>query len=232
MASPQKENGYTAIANELMDALCRTRIAGEERQILDCILRKTYGWNKCEDAISISQFSLMTGIKDTHVIRAINGLLSKKVISVTENGNHKVKVYKFVKDYHLWQPLPKKVTFPKKVTGVPQNGNSEFPKMGDTKENTKTTTKTNNTPSADFLAFWNYYPKKSGKKLTEEYFNKMKNRPDINVLLTALNEQIKWREEANGDFRPQWKDPIRWLKGNCWEDEITFTEEPKQAWEK
>ena len=134
MANPQKENGYTAIANEIMDALCKIRIPGEERQILDCILRKTYGWHKCEDAISLSQFSLMTGIKNTHVIRAINGLLSKKVISITENGNCKAKVYKFIKDYHVWRPLPKKVTFPKKVIGVPKKGNFEFPKKGDTKE--------------------------------------------------------------------------------------------------
>lgn len=40
MAEPQKENGYTPIANEIMDALCRIRIPGEERQVLDCISGK------------------------------------------------------------------------------------------------------------------------------------------------------------------------------------------------
>ena len=63
MAEPQKENGYTPIANEIMDALCRIRIPGEERQVLDCIFRKTYGWNKCEDSISLTQFMEMTGLK-------------------------------------------------------------------------------------------------------------------------------------------------------------------------
>jgi len=62
---PQKENGYTPIANEIMDALCSHRISGEERQLLDCIIRKTYGWNKKVDEISLSQFMKMTGMYKT-----------------------------------------------------------------------------------------------------------------------------------------------------------------------
>jgi len=82
MANPQKEDGFTAIANEIMDALAHIRIPGEERQILDVILRKTYGFQKCEDYISLSQFMSMTGIKKPNVIRAIRGLTSKKMIIV------------------------------------------------------------------------------------------------------------------------------------------------------
>lgn len=70
-----------------MDALCRIRIPGEEMQVLNVILRKTYGWNKCEDAISLSQFVEMTMIKKPNVVRAIQGLLSKKIISVIEKDN-------------------------------------------------------------------------------------------------------------------------------------------------
>ena len=45
MASPQTENGYVKIATELHDALCKTRISGEARQMLDVIIRKTYGYD-------------------------------------------------------------------------------------------------------------------------------------------------------------------------------------------
>ena len=143
MSSPQLENGYIKIANDIYDAFCRTRISGEERQILDCILRKTYGWNKCEDAISISQFADMTGIQKPHIIRAIKGLLAKNIISVAnignsiaKNGNDKIKVYKFIKDYTIWRPLPKKATLPKMVMGVAKNGNPSLPKMVTTKDTT------------------------------------------------------------------------------------------------
>lgn len=46
MANPQCENGFTKIANELMEALAKIRIPGEARQVLDVIFRQTYGWNK------------------------------------------------------------------------------------------------------------------------------------------------------------------------------------------
>lgn len=135
MASPQIEEGYIKIANEIMDALCRIRIPGEEMQILNAILRKTYGWQKCEDAIALSQFVEMTGMNKPHIIQSIKGLLLKKVITVTEKGNSFAKVYKFNKDYDKWKPLPKKVTLPKTVKSVTENSNASLPKTVPTKDN-------------------------------------------------------------------------------------------------
>ena len=68
MRSPQLENGHTRLANEIMEALCRFRIPGVERQVLDAIIRKTYGWHKKKDAISLSQFVEMTGVTKAHEI--------------------------------------------------------------------------------------------------------------------------------------------------------------------
>lgn len=134
MASPQKEDGYMAIALEIQDALCRIRIPGEETQILNTILRKTYGWKKTEDAISLSQFAQATGMNKPHIIQAIKGLLLKKVIIVTENSKGPVKVYGFNKDYEQWAPLPKKVKLPKTVKSVTENSNPSLPKTVPTKE--------------------------------------------------------------------------------------------------
>ncbi len=80
MANPQKENGYTPIANEIMEALARTRIPGEARQVLDVIIRKTYGFNKPDDLISLSQFVKSTGLKRPNVVRAIQKLLQMNII--------------------------------------------------------------------------------------------------------------------------------------------------------
>ena len=91
MASPQKENGYTAISNELLDALSRIRIPGESRQVLDVIIRKTYGFNKKYDCISNSQFVKYTGIKKQHVSRAVAKLKNMNIIYVkSEIGSDKV----------------------------------------------------------------------------------------------------------------------------------------------
>ena len=67
MANPQKEEGYTAIANEIMDALCRIRDTWRERNAssyINVILRKTYGWKnkpkkKCEDTIAFITLSFV-----------------------------------------------------------------------------------------------------------------------------------------------------------------------------
>lgn len=139
MASPQIEEGFTKIANEIMDALCHIRIPGEERQVLDCILRKTYGWNKCEDAIALSQFMEMTGLKKPTVCRAINRLLSKKIIIIIEKDNEPAKLYKFIKDYHQWKPLSKKITLSKKIIGVIKKDNKSLSLLSTTKDTTKDT---------------------------------------------------------------------------------------------
>jgi phage replication O-like protein O len=233
MANPQKENGFTAISNEIMDALCHIRIPGEERQILDCILRKTYGWNKCEDAIALSQFVEMTGIVKPHVIRAINGLLSKKVITVTEKGNDVAKVYKFNKDFHQWYSLPKKVTLPKKVISVTKEGNPSLPKKGTTKTTTTKDTITKTIYTHEFLSFWELYPKKSGsKKAAFDNWKKLNGQlPPIEKILEAIRKQIDWRENArDGDFRPEWKDPERWIKAKMWEVELEESEGNIAAW--
>jgi phage replication O-like protein O len=102
IASPQKENGFTPIANEIMDALCRTRIPGEERQVLDAILRKTYGWSKCEDKISMGQIAELTGMKRPNVARALKGLLSKQIALVIKSDNRGINTLKFNKNYEQW----------------------------------------------------------------------------------------------------------------------------------
>lgn len=81
MASPQIENGFLKIANDIWDALARIRISGEEWQILNVVIRKTYGFNKKEDRISLSQFALSTGLKKPNIIRARQKLLSKMIMN-------------------------------------------------------------------------------------------------------------------------------------------------------
>lgn len=103
---PKLENGYVRIASELLDAFCRIRIPGQQMQCLLFIIRKTYGFNKKEDFISLGQFSRVTGINRPHVVRALNGLLKKNVI--TKNGNSSVVKYGVNKNYRDWEPLPKK----------------------------------------------------------------------------------------------------------------------------
>ena len=145
-----------------MDALCRIRIPGEEMQVLNVILRKTYGWNKTEDAISLSQFVEMTMIKKPNVVRAIQGLLSKKIISVIEKDNAPAKVYKINKDFDQWHPLSKKITLSKKIISVIEKDNPSLSKKIPTK--TTTTKDTITKAIAQEINFPDWLPQNTFKE--------------------------------------------------------------------
>jgi phage replication O-like protein O len=116
VANPQSEEGHLRIANEVWDSLVSIRIPGEARQVLDFIIRKTWGWGKKTDKIPLSQFCIATKLKKSTVIKARKKLLTMNLITVTQKGNDPILTYGFIKDYSKWRPLPKKETKIKKQT--------------------------------------------------------------------------------------------------------------------
>ena len=132
MADVQTENGFTQIANELLEALAKIRIPGEARQVLDVIFRKTYGFKKTSDRISLSQFCLATGINKPNICAALSTL--KRINIIAQKDNTLGNIYKINKDFDTWQPLPKKITLPKKIIPVAQKDNLPLPKKIPTKE--------------------------------------------------------------------------------------------------
>ena len=97
MANPQAENGHIDIANEIMDAFASIRIPGEARQVLDFIIRKTWGWQKKEDLIPLSQFILATKLKKATICKAIKKLELMNLV-ITQKGNDGITKYNINKD--------------------------------------------------------------------------------------------------------------------------------------
>ena len=83
--------------------------------------------------------------------------------------------------------------------------------------------------SSDFLLFYNSYPLRIGREPAWKAWNKITDRPELDVLLRAIDDQKKWRDTANGEFRPEWKHPSTWLNSRAWEDTIEIRE-VKKAW--
>lgn len=173
-ANPQLENGHTRIANEILEALCRYRIPGEEMQCLLVVIRKTYGFGKKEDEISLSQFAAMTGLKRPNVSRALTSLLSKKILAVIKKDTTGISKYLLNKDYHAWSAVIKKDTTPRPAVIIFDK--ALLSKKIPTKE---TLTKERNIcappkqkrshrpPSGDqrtFLAWWSFAYKKTQEK--------------------------------------------------------------------
>lgn len=118
MANPQTEDGYTKIANELLEALCSFRIAGEVRLVFDSIIRKTYGFNQKEDNIANSQIVKLTKMSRQAVSRSLKILIQKRLVIKTDDNNSKGHKLKINKNFEEWIPFVNKTDDKKIVKKV------------------------------------------------------------------------------------------------------------------
>ncbi len=124
MANPQPDK-FTKLSNELFEAylkICR-KLSPYESAVWLCVLRKTYGYNKKEDWISLSQIRILTGILETHIARAIKKLKAKKMI-IHKGEKGRIFLTGIQKDFDSWL-LPKQV-----IDTMTQTGNSTMTQTG------------------------------------------------------------------------------------------------------
>jgi len=117
MASPQLENGYTKVANEILEALVKINLSPYQSRVLWFIIRKTYGWHKKTDWISLSQIAEGTGIAKPNVCRTIKWLTIKNLI-IRPDSRH----VGFQKDYTKW--TDKKLSVP--IMSVISSDNTRY----------------------------------------------------------------------------------------------------------
>ncbi len=101
MADVQPENGTTPIAHEILEQLCRVNITAYESRFLWFLFRKTYGFHKKTDWISLAQFSEALNMDKRLVHRTIKKLKKRKMLKAESDGGQRIK-YGFEKDYDFW----------------------------------------------------------------------------------------------------------------------------------
>ena len=99
MASPQLENGYSRISNEVLEAICRARLSGNEVSVLLYTLRQTYGWSgrKKTEPLKIRWLSGILNMSKSGVSLAIQVLIERGIISRDLSGR-----LSFLKDHEKW----------------------------------------------------------------------------------------------------------------------------------
>lgn len=102
MADVQKENGYTAIANELLEAICNSGFSAMELKVILTIARFTYGFSQKENEMSLGFIANFMKYKDrAGVSRAVTRLIKANVIHLV--GTHgQSRVLSLNKDYDTW----------------------------------------------------------------------------------------------------------------------------------
>jgi len=99
VAKPQLEDGYTPIANEILEKLVRMPLAPNQWRVLLCIIRKTYGFHKKVDYIANFQIGEATGLCKAVVSRCLKDLNDRQLIT------RKGKYIGFQKDWEKWGKL-------------------------------------------------------------------------------------------------------------------------------
>lgn len=100
MSSPQLEDGFIRIANELLEAILAFGFTHREMVVLLTIIRKTYGFGKKTDDISASQIGDMCKIARPHVTSTLNALALRNVI--TKRIGQFGSIIGIQKNHRLW----------------------------------------------------------------------------------------------------------------------------------
>lgn len=77
------DNGFTRIANELLEAVIGAGLTQNQMLITLAVIRKTYGYNKTSDWVGNAQLSELTGLPETRCSTERNKLIKMKVLSLS-----------------------------------------------------------------------------------------------------------------------------------------------------
>ena len=104
--APQIEDGYTRLANELLEALCRLKCSNAEMRLALAIIRLTYGvYGRKSAKIETRELIEKTNLPGWHIGKARQKLIDRNIISISLGANQKVKTYQFNKYYKNWKEL-------------------------------------------------------------------------------------------------------------------------------
>ena len=222
MANPQKENGFTAISNELVEAFQRLHLSGNQWRLLWVILRLTYGWNKKTDYISLTTFEKCTGLNRWNFKQYLDDLFHREII-IRDNSGYITK-YGLQKDYTKWKTSIKNDTSIKSDTATGIKNNTKTSIKNDTHKRQKTI---KNTDMSSFDEFWKVYPSRNGRKLEKDEslkaFIRIRREEFENVVRAAKN-YAESKDVQNGIGI---RDPKRFLKNDYWKEWIDVKREKR-----
>lgn len=103
MANPQKEHGFTPIANELLEAIYSAKFNSTQLKIALFILRYTYGFSRKEHKLSLNFISRGIGVSRRYVSHELKTLINADVVTVvSKHTDTEARVLSLNKNYESW----------------------------------------------------------------------------------------------------------------------------------
>lgn len=153
MASPQVENGYAPIANELLDAILKFGFTGTQMLIVLWVIRHTFGWSRKTVDFSWNRIAKETCMDHGGIVRQGNALVAARVL-LTAKGKIGIQ-----KNHELWRKPRKERKTAARATDQSQRPREDFeqpeksicgPEMGtDSSQPGKRDTDRSQYPNAD-----------------------------------------------------------------------------------
>lgn len=96
------KGGFVRVHQTILELLATAPLRGQQFRCLMFLFRKTYGFNKKEDTISLKEWADGTGMKRQNVWRELQTLIRCNVIYGNSNGAKKAMTWGFNKYHEQW----------------------------------------------------------------------------------------------------------------------------------
>lgn len=104
MRGPQLEEGYTRIANEILEVVSKVKLNGTQFRILMAIWRYTYGFNRKSSEFSLNFLSEATNSNKQQVKRELDKLIEDNIIFIEKEAKFNTsRILGFNKNYSEWK---------------------------------------------------------------------------------------------------------------------------------
>lgn len=225
------DDGYTRIANDLLEKIISFPFTLRQQNLLLAIARKTYGYNKKIDWIGNKQLSELTRYPETRCSTTKNELIKMNVL-VTKGREVGIN-----KNLNEWKSdiTQTSKTFTKSVKKTfTKTVNRSLPKEVNTKDNTTKDNKDNNIllDSAFEIFYKAGLPKVGKSKAITSFKTAYKNwkseNKTIDTFTQMLVNDIQCRLKAN-IFGFANLHPTTYLNQKRWEDELPPSIKPAQS---
>lgn len=120
---PKTDNGFIQIAcgkpdNDILTALAGAGLYSTEFEVVLVVIRKTWGWKKNWDWISLSTFQKLTRKSRPMIVQALSDLVVKQILLVDKKDKNK-PLYAFNERFLEWTSKPQ-LTSKVELTSKPQ----------------------------------------------------------------------------------------------------------------
>jgi phage replication O-like protein O len=103
MAAPDLDNGYTRIANELLEAIIRYHCSCGEKDIILSVIRATYGFNRKEHELSETKLAGITKRHKNKIAVDLKSLMDKNIIKEIKPPTfYRGRILALNKNYDEW----------------------------------------------------------------------------------------------------------------------------------